>query len=155
MEYDSLLNAVQQAPSLARKLILEAGDDRIVDALAEVRESEKGLATERKLGASEVEAGQTGKDWVLKQGKTCERSYNFPSIITKVADALGVSLLAALRYLIDNGAVELTWKISKLRPIIREQHLDITTVQHEIQEGEDADIGENWVNGYPSYERKE
>lgn len=152
--YDASLRILQGMPREARNLLMAADDSNIVDALAEIREIEKGVASERKLGAAEVEPGQMGKDWSFGQSNVAKRSFNHVTIIRKFAESRDTSMLAALAYLILNDAVRLQWQISKLKPLIRIDNISIETAQHEITEGDSADIGEVWGLGYPTYERR-
>jgi hypothetical protein len=154
MSYEASLRILQAMPREAKALLMAADESNIVDALGEIREVEKGVASERKLGASEVEPGQVGQDWMLKQSKVATRTFNHANIIKKFADARDTSMLAALAYLISNDAVRLNWQISKLKPLIRIDNITIETAQHEITEGDSADIGEVWGLGYPTYERR-
>jgi len=146
-------NTLKGMTKLARKMILEAGDKERIDVLSEVRETERGLASERRLAMAEVAGGDMGIDWGVEIGRRCNRTFNSQSLIVKFADASGKGVLETIGYLASVNVLEFKWNWTKLKSLIQVVGIDVTTVQREIESGDDADVGEVWHDGYPSFVR--
>lgn len=148
------LNGMRQWPHEARRLILDAPDEGArVDILGTMREVEKGLAEERRLAMTEIETGTTGDEFTVTQGFINERSYNSTSLLQQFADAYGQSLLATIGTLKRLGVLELKWNWTPLKNEAASAGVSYSTVQHEVIDGEDFDIGVNRKPGYPSFKR--
>ena len=81
-----------------------------------------------------------------------EKSYNGPRIIDKFAKAWGSTIFDTLVSLIAMDVVRLDWQFTKLINAAEQYDITIATAQHEITEGDDADIGVYRGKGYPKYE---
>jgi len=141
-----------------RDLIQTADDGELVDVLAEVRETEKNISSQRRMAMAEVPAGSQGAEWWVSQGRQAARSYNDSQILLKIAAAWDVSPLEAIGRLMNNGTMTLAWKWQPkkgqgLKELIQELDLEITTKQHEIEAGDSADIGEIWKDNSPEFKR--
>lgn len=148
-------SALKALPNQVREMILGATESERIDVLGEVREVEKALASERKLAMSEIEKDSEGTEWYVDQGRVCKRSYNDSALLVAIADAKGLGPLAAIGYLLQEGIITLNWKWKPkkglgLKRLIEDLGITVKTVQREIISGDDADIGENWVDGYAS-----
>lgn len=148
--------ALKALPDQVKEMILNATDSERIDVLAEVREIEKKLASERQLAMSEINKGDEGDEWYIKQGRKCERSFNDSMLLLKIADALDVSPIEAIGYLLNRSILSLDWNWQPrgkpgLKALIRELELECLVVQKEVIAGDKADIGENWVDGYASF----
>ena len=147
------LRILQSIPAEARELIMSATEDEVVDALAEIREVEKKLATIRQTSAAEVEDKTRGVNWEIRVPRQANRSFNFATILPKFADAMDASLIAALRGLVDSGALKLSWSITALKSFAYDHGVTLTEAPREIQEGDPEDVGVVWGDGYPKYQR--
>ena len=143
----------QIVPDVKATFLSVATDEERVDLLGDIRSVEQGLAALRKSGASEIEAGTTGTRWEFRQGRAAKRSYNTPQLLHKIADAMGVSTWEAFVTLFRGDVLRISWQWSKLNRVLDEYRVTTVTARHEIEEGDEADIGEYWKDGYPSYER--
>ena len=140
-------------PRIVKELILNADDNERIDVLGEVREVEKAMAEHRTMAMSEIHRGAEGQDWFVKQPRACHRSYNDSALLLKVADAKDISPVEAIGFLLNCGALKLDWKWEPrsgtgLKTLIQELGLETLIVQREIIAGDNADIGENWRDGY-------
>ena len=149
------IGMLKALPKMARELVLNSSEDEIVDVVAEIRETEKGLADERKLAMTEIEGGARGREWYVAQSRQAKRSYNDMSLLTKIADAMDMSLLQSIGWLLNNGIITIGWKWTPLKELVRELGVEITTAQREITAGDPADVGEVWKDSYPSFKRIE
>jgi hypothetical protein len=132
--------------------LLDAEDTaQLVDALGAINSTERSLASERRLAASEVEPGDAGHQWTVEMNGRWDKTYNTPGLITKFMDVYGMAPLQVLQHLVHEGVVELKWKWKPLEKAIKEHGLDLRTVNHEIEEGDDADVGRVWFEGYRKY----
>lgn len=146
------LEIVRRFPKAAQELIRNSGVDEVIDALAEVKLAESGGAAARRLGQAEIEHGDKGSRFRVVIPRQAERSYNTGRLVTKVAEAKGISPLRAITYLINADILRVNWQFTKLKQLMNELDLPLTTVPHEITDGDNADIGEVWGDGYPKYE---
>jgi hypothetical protein len=147
------LRILQAMPTEAKELILSAQGNEIVDALAEIREVEKKLASVRQSAASEVEGHTSGTNWKVEIPRQGQRSFNFATILPKFADAMDASMIAALRGLVDSGALKLSWSVKALEQFAYDHDITLITAPREITDGDLEDIGVVWTDGYPRYER--
>lgn len=150
-----LLDQVQTFPSAVRELIASAEGNEHIDALGYIRVAEHQAGIERRKYSSEVEAGEAGEVFVVERRREAKRSYNNASLLMKFAEALRMTPIQTIGYLVNNNIVSLTWSITNLRNAARDLDVSMTVAQHEITDGDEADIGEVWVDGYPSYKRIE
>lgn len=148
-----LLKHVQQFPRTARELILSCEGDEYIDALAEINDAEKGLGSLRRRSSKEASNGDHGTSWAIKVGRKCVRSYNNMSLIVKFADAMNVTVMQAMGQLIASKALRLSWQWTALKKEANEYNVTLAVAHHEILDGDEADVGEVWVDDYPKYER--
>lgn len=149
--------ALKNLPRYARDMILEADEKELIDVLAEIRATEVALSKERRLAMTEIEKGAEGYEFYVKQGRVANRSYNDSQLLLKVADALSKTPIEAIGFLLNRGILAFNWKWKPpkkggLKDLIQELDLTITTVQHEIESGDEADIGEIWKDASPSFQ---
>ncbi len=84
-------------------------------------------------------------------GHRGERSYNTTGLLSLFAAQTG-SLASALAYLLNNNVISIEWHWSKLKKQLRLDGLSIRISEKEIEDGDpDYDIGEYFVDGYPTY----
>lgn len=149
-------NWVAGVPAKVKELSLKAdGDEELVDLIGYVRSAEIGLKSVRDGAAIELPANSKGKQWVMKQGRICTRSYNTSHLLLLFHNAMRSrgSLTRTLRTLLDLGVIKITWQYTKLMEVADQYNITLRVAKHEIQDGDpDADIGELWGRGYPSYE---
>ena len=150
---DASLRILQAMPTEAKNLIMSAEGNEIVDALAEIREVERKLADQRRLAASEVEGHTTGVNWKVEIPRKADRTFNFATILPKFADAMDASLIAALRALVDSGALKLSWSITALKKLAYNNGVTLIEAPREITDGDPEDVGVVWKDGYPRYLR--
>jgi len=139
-------------PKVKATLLNADGEGEVIDVLGEIREIEKGLAFLRQGSQVEFETGQRGKSWQVVIPVKNERSYNTPRIIKKFAEAIGGTPWQAFVMLLRGDVVRLEWQFKKLLAAAQTYDLTIATAQHEIVEGDDADIGVFPATSYPKYE---
>lgn len=140
--------------------IANAPDDpALVDVLGLVRHAEIQLADLRKTAASELPEGTIeGKAYVYQQSRVAKRSFNLSRLFVKIWDALengdipitlnGIDVIA---YLVKHKVIKLSWSWTNLKKLAEQLDLPLTVAQHEITEGDEADVGEVWGWGTPSY----
>lgn len=151
-EYRYAFMAIESAPKMAKRLLLAAEDTaQLVDALGTINSTERSLADERRLAASEVEPGDAGTVWSVEMNGKWNKSYDTPGLIAKFMDVYGLSPLQTLQTLIHEGILDLNWKWTPLQNAVKEHGLDLRVVNHEIEEGDDADVGRVWFEGYRKY----
>jgi len=148
-----LLKQVRSFPRTTRELIMSCDGDEYIDAIAEIRRVEKSIAGQRSRHAKEASNGDHGKMWRIVIGRKAIRSFNSMSLLTKFADALDKSLLETIGYLMNNKVLTLEWGWSKLKKEANYLNVDLTIAHHEITDGDSADVGEIWIDNYPSYEK--
>ena len=142
-------------PNVKQTLLAAHGEGEVIDVIGEIREVEKGLASLRQGAAVEFDSGQHGDEWKIVVPAPNVRSYNTPSLVNKFSKAWGATIFDTLRELIKMDVVRLEWQFKKLMNLAQQYDVTIATAQHEIVEGDDADIGVYKGRGYPSYERIE
>jgi len=140
-------------PSLKQTLLNAHGEGEALDVLGDIKSIESQLATIRKGAAVEFEDGMAGKRWRFEQGRRSIRSYNTPRLVKAFADALGEPLWQTFVWLYRKDVIRLSWQQTNLERAAAETGIPLTEAQHEITDGDDADVGVNWKSAYPSYKR--
>ena len=143
---------LNELPNKVRWAIIDAANeaDR-VDILGTLKSAESRVASERQLAMTEIEKGTKGEIFVVEQGRVGVRSFNSMSLLAKFADRMGVSLLQAIGSLRDQGVLEIKWKWTPFKEAAREYGVEYSTIQREVTDGDEFDVGEIWKNGYPSF----
>lgn len=139
-------------PKVVKAMIIDATETETIDILGEVREVEKKLASERKMAMSEIPKGSEGEDWWVKQGRKCNRTYNDSQLLIKVADAKDMTPIQAIGFLLNNRILTIEWRWTELKELIHELKLETLIANRPILAGDQADIGEDWVDDYASLE---
>lgn len=142
-------------PNVKETLMNADGEGEVIDVLGEIREVEKGLAFLRQGAGVEFDTGQQGKRWKVVVPVKNERSYNTPRLIRKFAEKIGGSSWDAFVMLWKGDVIRLEWQYKKLLAAAHRHDVTVATAQHEIIEGDDADIGVFPATGYPRYESVE
>ncbi len=146
-EINPRVSALRRAASdLIREPIPE---DDAVDVVGEVAAIIRDLQAFNKSLKAEMAPEATGSAYAATSSRCAARSYNTEKILGRLlsADELpGRSLLDAIRYAVDKDALRLTWRWTELKALYDTLDLPMTTVRHEIEDGDpDADVGEVWT----------
>jgi len=118
-------------------------DEDMPDTIGEVQAVERRLADWRRGLLSEAGPGE-GDNWILKDANSAVRSFNDSKILADVGDATEQSLPGVLRLLIAKRAVDLKWRWTELRRLFNELNLPLTVAHQEIEDGDEAHVGEVW-----------
>ena len=146
------MDNLERIPQTVRNMILDAKDEgERVDILGRVNWLEGRLKEERRLAVTEIDPGTEGKIYRMEQGRVGTRTYNSTSLFAKFADRWGVSILQAIGHLMSQDVIRIEWRWTNFKKIARDLGIDYTLVQREITDGDIADVGETWKDGYPSF----
>ena len=136
---------------LRATLLAAEGEGGALDVIGDIKSIETQLADIRKGAAVEFQTGQRGNRWQIYVPEPNARSYNTPRIIRSFAEAIKGSSWDAFVMLWRRDAVRIEWQFKKLLAAANQFDVTIATAQHEITEGDDADIGVYPKKGYPTY----
>jgi hypothetical protein len=150
----SQLKKLQAFPSYAKTLILRAEGDELIDILAEINSVEQQLGKLRRSHQAELVNNEGGDEWEVKTSRSATRSYNNPRLILKAAEALKAKPLKAMAMLVAADVLKLNWQWKKLQQFVAENDITIQIAQHEISEGDEADVGEVWTTSSVRYAKK-
>lgn len=154
----SQLKKLRGYPAYCKTLILRAEGDELIDILAEINSVERQLGELRRSHQAELVDKEAGEEWEVKTSRSCARSYNNPGLILKAAEALNVTPLRAMALLSmgdpKEAVLKLTWGWRNLQRFASENDVTLTIAPHEIEEGEDADVGEVWTTSSVRYQKK-
>lgn len=139
------------APRMKETLLRTKDEGEAIDLLGDVRDVEKHLASLRHTAQAEFQSGQSGGRWMMTIPEPREKSYNTPRLINKFAKAWGATIFDTLIQLIKDDVVRLEWGYKKLLAHAERYDITLAMAQHEIVEGDDADIGTYPGKGYPTY----
>jgi hypothetical protein len=139
-------------PNVKETLMNAEGEAAVIDVLGEIKQVESGLASLRQGSQVEFASGQQGKTWRIVVPSPNERNYNTPRLLQKFSRALDVSMAHTIVWLMQAGALKITWGWQKLEGVARQLDVTLGIASHEIVHGEDADVGVYPKKGYPKYE---
>ncbi len=142
-------------PRVKETILESAGDETLVDVLGDVRTVERGLASLRQEMSAELDDFVYGERWQMVRNRQAKRSYNTPQIVNKFANAMKVSMFEAIIYLMKEGALKFSWQWLSLQRAAANQDVTLVTANHEIEEGDEEDMGVVWSWTTPRYERIE
>jgi len=148
------LKYLQAIPGHAKDIILRAEGDDLIDVLAEVNSVERMLGQIRRGHQTELVDEDEGSEWAVKTSRSAQRTYNTPSLVVKASEVLNVSPLRAIAELKERGILSINWKWTQLKDFLIEHDLEYVTVSHEIEDEDNADIGEVWTTSSVRYVKK-
>lgn len=146
--------ALEQYPAQVREALLGAdGIGEVIDILGTVHSNRQQVWTHFKGAVVELEPGEAGDRFRYEAGRQADRSYNTPSLLAKIATALGDRpLIDVLQFLVNSDVLRLTWRWTSLKRLAEELDLTLSIAKHEITDGDvDADIGERWKTASASF----
>lgn len=129
-------------------------DGILPDVIADLRAAEETLAEYRKALVAEAPGPTVGQDFELKERRRAKRSYN-PSRILAAFAQEGESIGDTIRRLDREGVVTLSWSWSRLRQAADRHDVSLDIAQHEIEDGDEAMVGEVWQSYLATERRKE
>lgn len=133
--------------------LADAGGPDFIDFMGEAREAERRLADVRRGLEAETEHGTRGNVYRVTFGTSTSRSYNTSALLRDFMKALDASMVSTILWLRDAGALEFSWKYSKLRTAAYKADVQLNEAMREITDGNDsAHIGEVRKRGSASYE---
>ena len=139
-------------PNVKETLMKAEGEGAVIDVLGEIKQIEKGLTSLRQGTQVEFESYQRGARWRIVVPSPNQRSYNTPGLISKFTAALDTSPMKTIGWLLATGAIKITWGWQKLEEAAYALDIPLVIAQHEIENGDDADVGVYKAKGYPKYE---
>jgi len=110
------------------------------DVVGDLQRAERVLRDVRLMLLSEVSEPQAGDDWRIVQARSAKRSYNTSGLLAAFGG------FAALPGLVAEDVVRVSWNWSKLRQAATREDIPLVVVGHEIGDGDDALVGENWTS---------
>ena len=156
--YDSALDELEEYPKRVKlALSLAENDEETTDLLGVLDSNKRIVEGHRKLALSEIPNEVTGRRYEMApKGGKHERSYNFSTLLSKLMDGTGMKLLELLIYLRERDVIRITWQWTNLTKVIREYNIElITTTGGLVTDGDSADVGQRWKDGYPGFTRIE
>jgi hypothetical protein len=130
-------------------------EDEAVDVVGEVAAIIRDLQAFTRSLKSEMAPEATGRGYVATTSRSAKRSYNTQGLLAATVDAMDmrrpsgsppVSLLDAMKALMDADAVRLNWRWTELQAAAVEYDIPMTIVRHEIEDGDPkALVGEVWT----------
>ncbi len=142
------------ATEATRASTLARNDQDLAELAGTLNSATKRLSEGKQAAQSELgDLPIVGSTWTYNPGgRKAQRSFNTDGLLIKFADALDAPLLNTLMMLVDQDVLRITWQWSKLKAAAQTHDITLTVAQHEIANGDpDADVGETWGPGYPSY----
>lgn len=144
--------AHRDAVKLTKEAIALADEATLVDLAGLIRGTEAQFARQRKLAVSELPAKIEGGEWRIETGRIAKRSYNTTGLLAKFADQLGLPMMATIGHLLNTGVIKIEWQWTKLKEEMQMHEIPLLEVSRTINDGDEADVGSVWVEGYPRYE---
>ena len=153
-EINPRVSALRRAASdLIREPIPE---DDAVDVVGEVAAIIRDLQAFNKSLKAEMAPEATGRGYVATTSRSAKRSYNTQGILFATQEAMAerimedeqrhVTMVDALKALMDKDAVRLTWRWTELQAAAIDYDFPMTIVRHEIEDGDPkAMVGEVWT----------
>lgn len=114
-------------------------DDQLPDVVADLQAAERTLADVRRMLMSEVTGPTQGQHFRIVSNRSAKRSYNTDGLLAAFGG------YSALPSLVAADAVRLQWRWSELRRKAEVEDVTLVVASHEIGDGDDALIGENWT----------
>lgn len=114
-------------------------DDQLPDVVADLQAAERTLADVRRMLMSEVAGPTQGQHFRIVSSRSAKRSYNTDGLLAAFGG------LSALPDLVAADAVRLQWRWSELRRKAEVEDVTLIVASHEIGDGDEALIGENWT----------
>jgi len=140
------MNAYEWAKSLTETLLGEPpADDQIPDVVADLQAAEKTLAECRKMLMSEVSEPVAGTMFRIVESRSAKRSYNDSAILGAFWRG---DVNTTLHYLMGEDAVRLAWRWTELRALAAKDDVMLSIAHHEVGDGDDALVGENWSSEF-------
>lgn len=143
---DDAIARLNQAIKDIRSCTIPEGG-RAADIAGHLREAEKQLAAIRQSITVEETSEAAGVEYEWVTTRSCSRSYNTDSLLSTVMQSEGVGLLEAIRMLMDDGALVLTWKWTELKRAFYHREIELRVKPREIESGdaEGPHVGEVWT----------
>lgn len=164
-----VLTSLENDTFLLKRVLFPPGGDG-ADVLGRVRAVETSLAEFRRGAIEELEDDAIGTDYELLTTYPKDYSFNWVRILRDVANNMpvacdcgsdsglrdqhdmdcaseaGADLLDAFMHLVDQGAVEMNWKVGRVRKVLGALDVPVVEVSHEL-DGMSGDLEEPHI-GY-------
>ncbi len=156
-EYNTRLDVLEAYPAAVKAAVVAAqGDEDLTDLLGVIDANKRIVESHRKSALSEVPDITVGHRYSMrpKPGKY-DRTYNFSTLLSKLMDGTGMKLLELMIYLRERDALRFSWQWTNINKVIREFDIDMITSSKPVEDGDTADVGQQWKDGTPGFTRIE
>ena len=154
---DYYIELVESWPDLAREALGSTEDTaQLVDVLGSLNATTSALGRVKRRHQVELENGDEGRTWRIRQGRKANRSFNLMGLVLKFQEKWGhKSALVTIMQLIEHDVLRVSWQWTKLRETASNYGVDLVVgTDRKVESGDPAfDVGELWVDDSMGYER--